>query len=485
MINDCMELKSKYRIARQKGFKLKKNAELFKSLFDEAIDGIVFWDQDGNILMANQSALNIFECTSEDFLTKKLWEFVFKKDEQYRDFIQQFYEKKAIRDETLFLMPNGQFKYLEFTSKMHFVDGYNMTIFRNNSYRYQMEQNLRDSEDRFRKVFEGSFDGMVLWNWNHHVVDINPVAAHIMGLSRKDIVGRDFRDVYQKNTAVRNELESHINELMESGTADSVISVVKSGRYYYYEVCSKGNLTSNLNLSVIRDVTERRALQEQLQKSDTLMVVGELAAGIAHEIRNPMTALKGFIQLLESSIKEDHSLYFKVITSELKRIESTITEFLVLAKPQDIQYHHHDIHKIMMDTLDLLKGQAMMHNIQFDFIFEQALPKVFCEPNQMKQVFINIIKNAIEVMPDGGTIRIQIQKGKRNFVHVIIQDEGEGIPKNKIKKLGEPFYTTKERGTGLGLMVSFKIIKDHKGIIDVESKVGVGTKFHIHLPANK
>ncbi|GIN83923.1 hypothetical protein J6TS2_03090 [Heyndrickxia sporothermodurans] len=482
MINEHAKLNNRLRFARQKGFKLKKNAELFRSLFEEAIDGIVFWDQDGNILMANQSALNIFECTSEEFLKRKLWEFVYKNNEQYEEFIQQFNEKKAIRDEALFLMPNGQFKYLEFTSKMHFVDGYNMTIFRNSSYRYQMEQNLRDSEERFRKVFEGSLDGMMLWNWQHKVVDINPVGAQLLGITKEEIIGKDFREIYKKKKKIRKELEQHFEELKVTGTADSFISISRSGMYQFYEISSKGNLSSNLNLSVIRDVTERRALQEQLQKSDTLMVIGELAAGIAHEIRNPMTALKGFIQLLESSIKEDHSLYFKVITSELKRIESTITEFLVLAKPQAIQFQYHDICKIMMDTLDLLNGQALMHNIQFEFIHEQALSKVFCEPNQMKQVFINIIKNAIEVMPDGGKIQINIGNAQKGFIHVKIQDEGEGIPEDKIKKLGEPFYTTKERGTGLGLMVSYKIIKDHKGMIEVESKVGEGTIFYIFLP---
>lgn len=116
---------------------------------------------------------------------------------------------------------------------------------------------------------------------------------------------------------------------------------------------------------MFRDVTERKELEERLRKSDTLHVVGELAAGIAHEIRNPMTALKGFIQLLKGSIQEgDHSLYFNVITSELKRIESIITEFLILAKPQAIMYEKKDVVRIMQDTMDLLHAQANLDNVQ-------------------------------------------------------------------------------------------------------------------------
>ena len=224
-------------------------------------------------------------------------------------------------------------------------------------------------------------------------------------------------------------------------------------------------------------------MQEQLRKSDTLSVVGEIAAGIAHEIRNPMTALKGFIQLLENSVGKDHEMYFNVITSEFQRIESIITEFLVLAKPQAIQYQETNLIKIMKDTVELLSAQAVMHNVQYEERYQEDLPTIVAEPNQLKQVFINVIKNAIEVMSDGGVISISIGETEDGLIHIEIKDQGGGISKDKIKKLGEPFYTTKERGTGLGLMVSFKIIKEHKGSVQVESIVGEGT-FSISICLN-
>ncbi|MEH7572893.1 ATP-binding protein, partial [Cytobacillus firmus] len=159
-----------------------------------------------------------------------------------------------------------------------------------------------------------------------------------------------------------------------------------------------------------------------------------------------------------------------------------INEFLILAKPQAVKFVELDISQIMKETVDLLSAQAVLHNVQFRTYYEQNLPKVFCESNQMKKVFINIIKNAIEVMPKGGYITVSIQKVSDHKVHISIKDEGTGIPAHKIKKLGEPFYTTKERGTGLGLMVTYKIIEEHKGTIEVESKMGEGTVFHIYLP---
>lgn len=177
---------------------------------------------------------------------------------------------------------------------------------------------------------------------------------------------------------------------------------------------------------------------------------------------------------------EMYHMYFEVIMSELKRIESIITEFLVLAKPQATHYEKNDVAKVMQETVDLLSVQATMHNIQIEATYE-PVPPVYCDSKQLKQVFINMLKNAIEVMPKGGTITVSVQHVDER-VRIAIRDQGCGIPKEKIKKIGEPFYTTKERGTGLGLMVSYKIIKEHQGRIDVESEVGVGTTFYITLP---
>ncbi len=468
---------------RQMEFQLKRNEELFKGLFEEAIDAIVLWDHDGRVLKANASALKIFECSLSELLTKRIKDFVYPLETRKFDLVMERLSRRgAVRDEILFLMPNNQLKHLEFTSKLHSVDGYNMTIFRNVSERYQMEKELRESEGRFRKIFEGSLDGLLLTNHNYVVVDANPEASKILRIPKDHLIGKDVREILN----IQEEEDSYneyLHQLKEEGQS-TFLKTFRTGndRIQYVELSSKYNLLSNLNLTVIRDISEQIEMQEQLRKSDTLSVVGELAAGIAHEIRNPMTALKGFIQLLENSVGKHHEMYFNVIKSEFQRIESIITEFLVLAKPQAIQYQETDLRKIMKETVELLSGQALMHNVQYKEWYQDNLPAIIAEPNQLKQVFINIIKNAIEVMEEGGFISIEIQETKDNFIHIKIMDQGGGISKDKIKKLGEPFYTTKERGTGLGLMVSFNIIKEHKGKVNVESEIGDGTIFHIYLP---
>ncbi|MGM0753552.1 MAG: PAS domain S-box protein [Bacillota bacterium] len=468
---------------RQMEIQLKRNEELFKGLFEEAIDAIVLWDQDGRVLKANSSALKIFECSLSELLSKRIRDFVYPLESQKFDLVmEQLNRSGAVRDEVLFLMPNNQLKHLEFTSKLHSVDGYNMTIFRNVSERYQMEKELRESEERFRKIFEGSLDGLLLTNHNYVVVDANPEVSKIITIEKDHLIGKDVREILNIEPGDES-YDEYLQQLKEEGQATFLKTLTSHrDKLQYVELSSKYNLLSNLNLTIIRDITEQIEMQEQLRKSDTLSVVGELAAGIAHEIRNPMTALKGFIQLLENSVGQDHEMYFNVITSEFQRIESIITEFLVLAKPQAIQYQETNLIKIMKDTVDLLSAQAVMHNVQYEESYQKNLPTIIAEPNQLKQVFINVIKNAIEVMTDGGFISIGIQETEDEMIHIRIKDQGGGISKDKIKKLGEPFYTTKERGTGLGLMVSFKIIKEHKGSVQVESIVGEGTTFHIYLP---
>lgn len=347
----------------------------------------------------------------------------------------------------------------------------------------KMEKEMRASELKFRRVFECSMDGLILWDNQFRVVDINCAAEKILGLSEKKIKGCRFYDLFPHQRDKKKEIIHHIEKVIQDGEHNSSIEIdTMDGRKRYFDYSTKKEIVEGLNFTIIKDVSDKVVMQEQLQKSDRLNVIGELAAGIAHEIRNPMTALKGFIQLLESCITAEHAMYYQVITSELARIDSIINEFLILAKPQAIRFQEKDINKIIRETVELLDAQAVLYNVQFKTKYDDNLPPLYCEPNQLKKVFINIIKNAIEVMPDGGNVSITIKRTEKNQVKVSIKDEGMGIPKEKMNRLGEPFYTTKERGTGLGLMVSYRIIEDHKGTIQIESEEGKGTVFHINLP---
>lgn len=238
-------------------------------------------------------------------------------------------------------------------------------------------------------------------------------------------------------------------------------------------------------ISVSRDITSRNRMEELLRRSEKLTTVGQLAAGVAHEIRNPLTTLRGFLQLQQETNKLNHR-HLDLMLSELDRINLIVGEFLILAKPQAVHFQERDIRFILGDVISLLDSQAHLHGVEFVLNASSDSAMVHCEENQLKQVFINLLKNGMEAMPNGGSIRIRLDHDEElNRVRIEIKDEGIGIPEEMMPKLGEPFFTNKESGTGLGLMVSQRIIQSHKGMMDIKSVMNKGTTVIIDLPATK
>ncbi len=230
-----------------------------------------------------------------------------------------------------------------------------------------------------------------------------------------------------------------------------------------------------------RDVTKAKQTEELMLKSEKLSVLGELAAGVAHEIRNPLTSLKGFTKLLTDADDVIRLEYLRIMESELNRINDIVGELMLVAKPQAVSFEHTNIQELIYSVVRLLETQAIMRNIQIWVNISDNIPLVYGVENQLKQLFINLLKNAIESMEKEGEIHIKI--GTRNESVVLeLKDQGCGIPAERLKTLGEPFYTTKEKGTGLGLMVCFKIIEEHGGEIHFSSVENEGTKVEIELP---
>ncbi|REE83842.1 two-component system, sporulation sensor kinase E [Paenibacillus taihuensis] len=236
--------------------------------------------------------------------------------------------------------------------------------------------------------------------------------------------------------------------------------------------------------SITRDMTSRNKMEELLRRSEKLTTVGQLAAGVAHEIRNPLTTLRGFLQL-QLETKRLNAQHVDLMLSEIDRINLIVGEFLILAKPQATRFEEKDVRFILGDVISLLDSEAHLCNIEFLTVFEQAECRISCEENQLKQVFINVLKNAIEAMQSGGQITIEVRHDDPHHVKLSITDEGIGIPEDRIPMLGNPFYTDKDKGTGLGIMVSQRIIQGHHGTLEIQSRVGVGTKVIITLPLLK
>lgn len=230
-----------------------------------------------------------------------------------------------------------------------------------------------------------------------------------------------------------------------------------------------------------RDITEKKLAEERLVRSEKLSVIGELAASVAHEIRNPLTSLKGFVQFIRPADNKNEK-YYEIMLSELERINDIVSELLLLAKPQKVQFSKTEISNTIEHVISLLETQANMLNVNINFINIQ--PSIInSEENQIKQLLINIIKNAIEASSSGSTVDVILDVNHDGMTMIQVIDRGNGIPEQSINRLGEPFYSSKEKGTGLGLTVSFKIVEQHGGNITYKSEPNKGTTATILLPS--
>jgi PAS domain S-box-containing protein len=349
---------------------------------------------------------------------------------------------------------------------------------------YKKKGELQDSEDSNKRLLQLLPDPLVI-HQEGKMVFINQEGLKLIGAkTEEEMIGRSIMDfalpdyhgnIHQRINIIHFNKEAKTpQEIKIMNLQKEILDVETTGVAISY--CGKPAI-----LTTVRDITAlKKHTNMLLRESDKLSLVGQLAAGIAHEIRNPLTSLRGFIQLIQYK-SEDNREYCQIMLSELDRINLIVSEFLILAKPHMVQYSSKDINQIISQVITLISTQAIINNIHLDAKLSEGLPAISCEENQLKQVMINLIKNAIEAMPNGGTITVQTEMHDSEHISIRIIDEGKGIPPELINKLGEPFYTTKEQGTGLGLMVCYKIIENHLGKLLVYSEVGQGTTFEIIL----
>lgn len=224
-------------------------------------------------------------------------------------------------------------------------------------------------------------------------------------------------------------------------------------------------------------------VHDELRKKEKLAVIGQMAAAIGHEIRNPLSSLKGFTQLQQERYPNTNDFY-PIMIQEIDRINSIVNDLMYIGKPRAVKFEQASIEEIIAYTLSITQQQAERQGIIVETMMAGPLPPIECDSKQLKQVFLNLIKNAIESMSNGGCIQIKVKVVEKLKMYISIQDEGCGIKDENILTIGEPFFTTKEDGTGLGLMVTNQIIKEHSGELHIQSQLEKGTKVEVILPIN-
>jgi two-component system, sporulation sensor kinase A len=298
----------------------------------------------------------------------------------------------------------------------------------------------------------------------------------LIGTSGFDLLPPDVQTKIRQNHRI-NIHEKRMTELMHSiNTPDGRVVHMET---HSIPITSRTGEVQGV-LIISRNVTERKISNEQIRRNDMLKVLGQLSAGIAHEIRNPLTSLKGFLQLLMEG-RSGSPDYYKIMLEEVNRLEIIAGEFLLLSKPQALRMEACNVQTLISKTVDLMNMQALMKNVDLTVRLPKRNISIQCDEYQIRQVLINIIKNAIEAVERNGVIEIDAEVIE-DKVMIVIQDNGPGIPEHVLTKMGEPFLTTKEKGTGLGIMICFAIMKHHEGELRFRNAAKGGARAEIEIP---
>lgn len=351
--------------------------------------------------------------------------------------------------------------------------------------RKQTELQLRESEERYRVLVENALNAVAVSDGETWIY-MNQAGMQMFGAQDEtEILGKPIQQFLHPNSHAIciQQLNQTIQENCCTGTFEQTWRAL-DGRIVETQVLALPVIFEHQRAAqlVIYDVSNQKHTENLLIQSEKLSAVGQLAAGIAHEIRNPLTALKGFLQLLSSDNDNRNQKYFDIMLDELGRIEMIASELLMLAKPQANMLKMQQVQTSMERVLEVMETQAVLNNVVIIREF-MVCSSIRYEENQMKQVFLNLVKNAIEAMPSGGCITVRIEE-RDKYVVIAFKDEGHGISPEILPRLGQPFFTTKQSGTGLGLMVTRKIVQNHNGLLEFYSEANMGTTVMVKLPLN-
>ncbi|HPD33568.1 MAG TPA: ATP-binding protein [Candidatus Kapabacteria bacterium] len=348
-------------------------------------------------------------------------------------------------------------------------------------------KHLAEQLNWYKSLFENASDAVfIIQPETWCVLEVNESAADLLGLKREELLGtsiQQFRRIFK--LLKKSNSPVVLSELLLD-TKDGQLMVEVSAKFI--------NIFGEDFIYVIaRDVSEQRALTEKLVQADKFVLLGQITAGITHELRNPLAAINLNLQILQRNIGPDSTLY-KYIETALQgvdRISKIIEVTLNFSHQSAPNMTLTNLNSIIQTSLDLLVSLLKRKDIKIEMNLEEALPEIEIDNKQIQQVLINLITNAADAIDGKGKITIETkrqqasQPNENDYVSLSISDTGKGIPPEDLQKIFNPFFTRKANGTGLGLPITQRIIYQHHGSIDVQSIVGKGTQFNIKFPIPK
>ncbi|MBB4824119.1 two-component system, sporulation sensor kinase E [Sporosarcina luteola] len=445
-------------------------------LNDRCRPGIIL-EMDGSIYEMNEPFRVYFQC------------------EQFRS-IEDFIDTTSIRDWHSFTersLDSGQMQLAILPINVTYMNDslsvdahlFYLHAFRKIGVIFELPRKLTSmSIKSYYNAFRFAHSFMMLVDEQGKICDVNERSQELFNFGKDILKGRQIteleklfpemtaKDIVDHMAVAKTKGLSELNKRFERGAGDT----------RYYHITFSYEKDTNMFIIQIMDYTEREELEEKLAHSGTLSAVGQLAASIAHEIRNPMTTLKGFTQLLSATATEESLRYISVIEDEIKRMESILSEMLVLSKPVNRKKSTFSLDHLIEDMISVLEPKALLDNIHI--VQDRKLcstPFVYGDVDKLKQVILNLCKNAFEAMTEGGTLTISSDEVDGQLI-LTIGDTGKGMTLQQVNQVFMPFFSSKSGGTGLGLPFVLKTVEEHGGTISVESEVGRGTKFLLKFP---
>ncbi|MBI5250395.1 MAG: PAS domain-containing protein [Desulfomonile tiedjei] len=351
---------------------------------------------------------------------------------------------------------------------------------------YLVRKTLDEMRTYTRNVVESMANGLITVDRSLRVATYNPTALEILRRPKEEIDGRPISELLPLEEEVRRVLadsdlilEKEV-KISTDGKGKSFLGISVSALKEPDSRISRGAVI------IARDFTMIRELEQKVIVSEKFAALGRLSAGVAHEIRNPLNSIRGFIQYFQKklALDEEDYKYTDLMLTEVDRLNRVISKLLAYSKPREPRLSVRSAEEILDHCIRVLEREATEAGVELVRPpGDRNAPLVMMDTDQMTQVFLNILINAVEASPSGGKITIKSEADSRGRLQITIEDSGEGIPRENLDKLFDPFFSTKKKGTGLGLAIVKSIIESHEGEIEVESEPGKGTRFIILLNA--
>ena len=346
-----------------------------------------------------------------------------------------------------------------------------------------------------RNILHNLPTGIVTINGSGVITAVNPKAESILGRSAAVLLGNSYDEVFPEGDTIRNLLAEALKENRHTHEKDFLHHEKATGEAGTIRVSTVELRGEEAELDgvilQVQDVSELLVLERRLRNAEKLAALHTLSAGVAHEIRNPLSALDLNVHLLEEELSEQKakspkaSQYLDVVNVEIRRLNGILDSFLKFARPAAVEMREIRMEDVVSHIVQLLHYETAERQIRLETAVGLQLPRVLGDETQLSQVLLNLVVNSVQSMPAGGVCRIAVNRRRfegRDWVELVVQDTGTGIKRQDLPRLFEPFFTTKPNGSGLGLAIAYRIVEDHGGLIQVSSEEGQGTTVTVRLP---